>query len=90
MYKLFEITYNDGGWHSGPLPHAYYIAKSEEEVIANSERYKSYKQQAELRGGNVWISEITEVVGHHGFLSVFEFENLDEFELSFNVKEKYL
>ena len=35
MYKIFEVTYNDGGWHSGPLPHFFYIAEKEEELILN-------------------------------------------------------
>ena len=42
MYKIFKVTYNDGSWHSGDLPHFYYIAKSEEEVIDNSKEYQDY------------------------------------------------
>ena len=34
-YKIFRVTYNDGGWHSGDLPHFYYIAQNEEEVCAD-------------------------------------------------------
>ena len=88
MYKLFEITYNDGEWHSGSLPHFFYIATSEEELVANSERYRQYKERQMAQGGSVWINEITEVVGRHGFLSVFEFENLDKFDISISVMEK--
>ena len=40
MYKIFEITYNDGGRHSGPLLHFFYIAKSKDQVQFNT-RVKS-------------------------------------------------
>ena len=59
MYKIFEVTYNDGDWHSGDLPHFFYIAKSEEEVITNSKEYKEYLELNELRDnrGDTWIHE---------------------------------
>lgn len=55
MYKIFRCTYNDGGWHSGDLAHFFYIAKSEEEVIANSKKYKQFLEWKECRGGDIWI-----------------------------------
>lgn len=42
MYKIFEITYNDGGWHSGDLPHFLYIAKNKEDIINNSIKYQDF------------------------------------------------
>lgn len=42
MYKIFEVTYNDGDWHSGDLPHFFYIAESKEDVITHSTKYQEY------------------------------------------------
>lgn len=83
MYKIFEVTYNDGGWHYGDLPSFLYIAMSKEEVIANSKKYQEFlKRQAE-RGGSVWIREAT------GLASDLSFENLSEFDVSVSVRKKY-
>lgn len=82
--KLFKITYNDGGWYSGSLPHFYHVAENEEEVI-ECERYKEYKERAEFRGGTLWITEIKELVGRNGILSEFEFDNLDDYKIYFNI-----
>lgn len=53
MYKIFEITYNDGGWHSGDLPHFFYIAKNKEDVVANSKEYQKYLERQKNMGGNI-------------------------------------
>ena len=82
--KLFKINYNDGRWYSGSLPHFYHLAKSEEEVI-ECERYKEYKKRADYEDGTLWITEITELVGLNGILSEFEFDNLDDYEISINI-----
>jgi hypothetical protein len=82
MYKIFNITYNDGGWHSGDLPNFYYIAKNQEEVIANSAKYYEYLKRREKRGGSVWIKEVS------GLSYDFEFENLDGFDIEVTVRRK--
>ena len=82
MYKIFEVTYNDGGWHSGPLPHFFYIAESEEEVILNSKKYKNFLEMQENRGGDIWISEVS------GVVPSYHFENLEAFDISISVKKK--
>lgn len=82
--KLFEITYNDGGWYSGSLPHFYHLAESEQEVM-ECQRYKEYKERADFRGGTLWITEITELVGRNGILSECEFDNLDDYKIHFNI-----
>lgn len=88
MYKIFEITYNDGGWHSGDLPHFYFIAKSEEDVVANSKEYQKYLDRQKNRGGSIWISEKTCVVGTHGLVYDFYFENLEGFDIKMSVCKK--
>ena len=40
MYKLFEVIYNDGGWHSGDLPHFFFVAKNKEELVLKSKKYQ--------------------------------------------------
>ena len=82
MYKIFNITYNDGGWHSGDLPNFYYIAKSEDDVIANSSKYHEYLIRRQKRGGSVWIKEVS------GLPYDFEFENLKDFEIDVIVRKK--
>lgn len=82
MYKIFKITYNDGGWHSGSLPHAFYIAKSEEEVIANSKEYRDFLECKNARGGDIWIREET------GLEPDFYFENISDFEISVSIRRK--
>ena len=88
MYKIFEVTYNDGGWHSGDLPHFYYIAKSKEDVIVNSKNYQEYLDWQADRGGDIWISEISEAVGVHGLTYDFYFENLKDFDVEISVRKK--
>lgn len=82
MYKIFEVKYNDGDWHSGDLPHFYYIAESEEDVIANSEKYKDYLERKNHRGGDIWIHEVS------GLVSNFHFENLKDFDIEITVRKK--
>ena len=53
-YKIFKITYNDGKWHSGSLPTALFIARSEEEVRENSKAYKEFNE----RKGDIWITDL--------------------------------
>ena len=83
MFKIFKITYNDGGWHSWPLPHFFYIAESEEEVILNSKKYKNFLEMRENRGGDIWIKEVS------GLVPNYDFENLDAFDISISLKKKY-
>ena len=82
MYKIFKITYNDGGWHSGVLPHFFYIARNKEDVIDNSREYKRFLESKECWGGDIWISEVS------GLAHDFEFENLKDFDITVSVKEK--
>lgn len=81
-YKIFKVTYNDGEWHCGELPHFYYIAKSEEDVIVNSKKYAEFLQRQEKFGGSLWISEF------NGIQSTFEWENLDDFDVTMIVTKK--
>jgi hypothetical protein len=55
MYKIFKITYNSGGWHSGDLPHFFYIAKSEAEIVANSKKYQEYLEWQKCGNGDIWV-----------------------------------
>lgn len=82
MYKIFEITYNDGGWHNGYLPHFFYIAKSKEDVIANSKEYQKYIEMQELSKGDIWIHEVS------GMIENFYFENLEDFDIDISVRKK--
>lgn len=87
MYKIFEVTYNDGGWHSGDLPHFFYIAKSKEDIVANSKKYQDYLERQKKRGGDIWINEMTCVVGTHGLVYDFYFENLEGFDIEMVVRK---
>ena len=88
MYKIFKITYNDGGWYCGGLPHFYYIAKNEKDVIDNSKEYQEYIEMKKNRGGDIWISEITNVVGIKGLVSEIKFENYKAFDIEITIKQK--
>lgn len=81
-YKIFKITYNDGGWHSGDLPHFFYIAHSEKEVRANSKRYADLKEKQEAFGGDIWISEF------NGIVFPSDWENLKDFNVSIQANPK--
>lgn len=82
MYKIFKITYNDGGWHSGDLPHFFYIAESEDDVISNSKKYQEYLERQQTRGGDIWLHEVS------GLVPNYDFENLDAFDISISLKKK--
>ncbi len=82
MYKIFEVTYNDGGWHSGDLPHFFYIAKSKEDVIANSKKYQDYLERQNNWGGDIWLHEVS------GLVHNFYFENLEDFDIEITVHKK--
>lgn len=72
-YKIFKITYNDGNWHSGDLPHFYYIASDEKEVESNSKRYSEFKERQQAFGGDIWVHEVS------GVEFPYEWENLKDF-----------
>lgn len=82
MYKIFEVTYNDGGWHSGDLPHFFYIAKSKEDVVANSKKYKYYLNRQNNWGGDILFHEVS------GLAHNFYFENLEDFDIEITVRKK--
>ena len=84
MYKIFKITYNDGDW--GGLLHFYYIAKNEKDVIENSKEYQEYIERQKKRGGDIWITEITNVVGD--LVIETKFENYKAFDIEITIREK--
>lgn len=51
--KIYNVTFNDGGWHSGPLPSFQIVAENKEEaiekVLEKNPRYKT--------GWDKWASE---------------------------------
>jgi hypothetical protein len=51
--KIYKITFNDGGWHSGSLPNITVVAESSDEAkekaLNENPRYK--------QGYDVWVSE---------------------------------
>ena len=53
MMKIYTVTFNDGGWHSGPLPNFIVVAESKDEaiekVLENNPQYKT--------GYDTWASE---------------------------------
>jgi len=53
MMKIYTVTFNDGGWHSGSLPSYQVVAESKDEaiqkVLEDNPRYKT--------GYDVWASE---------------------------------
>lgn len=82
MFKIFKVTYNDGGWHTGSLPHFFYIAENEDDVIKHSKRYKDFLEQRDFGGGDIWITEMA------GLYGTWDFENLEDFDISISAKEK--
>ena len=88
MYKIFNVTYNDGGWHSGDLPHFFYVAESEEEVVANSKKYQDFLDSKNNIGGDIWISEVTEIAGAYGMVYGFYFENYKDFDIEITIRKK--
>ena len=73
-YKIFKITYNDGLWHSGSLPSAFFIAKSKEEVIEKSKAYKKF----EKKPGDIWITEFCDTSDYE------DIENINDFIIEIN------
>ena len=53
MMKIWTVTFNSGGWHSGSLPSYQVVAESKDEaiekVLEDNPRYKT--------GYDVWASE---------------------------------
>ncbi len=51
--KIYEVTFNDGGWHSGPLPKFQIVAENKEDaiekVLEKNPRFKT--------GYDKWASE---------------------------------
>lgn len=51
--KIYNVTFNDGGWHSGPLPSFQIVAENKEgaieKVLEKNPRYKT--------GWDKWASE---------------------------------
>ena len=88
MHKIFKITYSDDGWCCGELSHFYYIAKNEKDVIENSKEYQEYIERQKKRGGDIWITEITNVVGTYGLVYEFKFENYEAFDIEITIKQK--
>lgn len=42
--KIYTVTFNDGGWHSGSLPEYQVVAESKEEAIEQIlKRYDHYR-----------------------------------------------
>ncbi len=52
MLKIFKVTFNDGGWHSGSLPTFYQVAESEKEAM---EIVKS--KEIHYKGWDCWATE---------------------------------
>jgi hypothetical protein len=51
--KIYDVTFNDGGWHSGPLPSFQVVAENKEEAIEKVlTDHPSYR-----KGYDVWASE---------------------------------
>lgn len=82
MYKIFKVTYDNGGWHpAGGTPHFYYIAKSVEEVIAYSEKYKEFLKRRDESDGYLGVTEVS------GFDEI-RFENIDKFDISVSINKR--
>lgn len=81
-YKVFKVVYNDGGWHAGELPHFYYIARNEEELIANSALYAQFAERRKRSRGDIWIHEF------NGIDYPSEWENLKNFNIHLTIEEK--
>ena len=85
MNKIFKITYNDGGWHTGGLPYFFYIAKNKEEVITNSKQYQNFSEMCKFSKGDIWIDEVN-LAEDTSFKIAFE--NLTDFNIEISIKEK--
>ena len=79
MMKIWTVTFNDGGWHSGSLPSYQVVAESKddaiEKVLEDNPRYKS--------GYDKWASEfkiegyVIEVYDEVSYNREKNLENLD-------------
>lgn len=87
-YKIFKVFYNDGEWRSGDLPHFFYIAKDEDEVIAKSQKYKEFLERSAAREeiygypAAIYVHEVLSIIPE------YYFENLKDFDISITIKEK--
>jgi hypothetical protein len=55
MLKIYEVSFNDGGWHSGVRPSYQVVAENEEDAKKVAlEKYQSYKV-----GYDVSVSEFS-------------------------------
>ena len=52
MLKIYKVTFNDGGWHSGPLPNYMTVAESEDEAIK-----KIKEEHTHYNKWDVWATE---------------------------------
>jgi hypothetical protein len=52
MLKIFKVTFNDGGWHSGSLPSFFQVAETKEDAI---EIVKSV--ETHYKGWDCWATE---------------------------------
>ena len=53
IMKIYTVTFNDGGWHSGSLPEYTTVAESKEKAIEKVlEKYPRYRI-----GYDAWASE---------------------------------
>lgn len=51
--KIYNVSFNDGGWHSGSLPHFTVVANSKEEAIS----LVLEKNPMYSKGYDKWASE---------------------------------
>ena len=79
-YKLFKVMFIDGEWRTS-TPQFYYIAKNKDEVIRNSKEYESFMRMREVRGGDIHITEDSDVFDQC-------IENLKEFNVSITIEKK--
>lgn len=40
--KIFKVTFNDGGWHSGNLPSVMIVASTKEEALKKAKDQEKY------------------------------------------------
>ena len=51
--KIYEVTFNDGGWRSGPMPSFQIVAENKQEAIEKVlDKHPSYKT-----GYDKWATE---------------------------------